>query len=149
MPSLDQLIYDKAIQAVNKALIQGRQSVRDYLPHETGETAQAVEIVPAKRVGTSVEGQIIIKKPWAKALAYGISESAGQIHSAHKTWMVFENWRNGPERFRWRDGFFRFRKVRHVVPPSGLLNVKPELMDILREELKGMNTIFRARVRYD
>lgn len=37
-----------------------------------------------------------------------------RTHTAHGQFMVFDNWANGPDEFRWpRDGKFHFKQVNH------------------------------------
>lgn len=113
--NLDNRVDAITITALNKLTAQARDIFQEEIPSKSGELRQSVKMTPAKKLSNGTfSSQIIINKPYARAVDLGIPPEEGQYQTASKQYMVFDDWPGGPDELRWADGKFHFKSVRHV-----------------------------------
>lgn len=107
------------IDGLNQAAVEFAVKLADELP--PGAAARSIVIRPTRPEGETnyvvsigIEDKGVLKYIWA--YWKGIPQTITIF--AHRRFMVFDRWKNGPSDLRWKsDGKFHFPQVQHTYLP--------------------------------
>lgn len=126
----DEKLMGMSEQAIMSALTELAVDLKDIIvdevPKRDGNLAGTTMAIPAEKINDDIVSSVKIgdrQHPYAWAVWQGIPESVGQIHEGNMHFPLekWPQWNPGGGAEPDANGWFHFRKVRHIVPGNDFI----------------------------